>query len=153
MNLLELSLHRQLKALEIAFENLRQRCCLGSSDSDEDEDEDMDDRKPSKFRAQDRQIRRRIKRAQDIRCANEKAAIRRGALDFMMAVCVTVDTKYCSMVESVLARIEPRSIGSYVGEEREFANGSNLTKRLPAEWYRTKETSMSWHKKNRRSRP
>jgi hypothetical protein len=100
------------------------------------------------FIAQDQEIERRLNRATDICDANEKASIIRGSLDFLMVVYDRLDPGNSDRIGSILERLGPRSIGSYVDKEREFANCYELTCEVPQSLYREKETSMSWKRQD-----
>ncbi|SPJ72580.1 uncharacterized protein FTOL_02309 [Fusarium torulosum] len=96
------------------------------------------------FIAQDQEINRLLNRATSICDANEKASIIRGSLDFLMVVYNRVDPENSDGIDCILERLGPRSIGSYVDDEREFANCYEFTCEVPQSLYRDKETSMSW---------
>ncbi|KAM0248339.1 hypothetical protein ACHAP5_003510 [Fusarium lateritium] len=121
-----------------------------SDDSIPDQDEELggpateSDESSSEFTAHDEEIERLLNRATDICDANERAAIIRGSLDFLMTVCNRIYGGGPVVILSILERLGPRSIGSYVGDEREFANGYKFIFEVPDSLYRNKETSMSW---------
>ncbi|KAH7239263.1 hypothetical protein BKA59DRAFT_532086 [Fusarium tricinctum] len=103
---------------------------------------ESDDRSPE-FMAQDEEIERRLNRATDICEANERASLIRGSLDFLMVICNGMSNKP-NRVAIILERLGPRSIGSYVGKEREFTECRYSLHEVPEDLYRDKETSMSW---------
>ncbi|KAM0197766.1 hypothetical protein ACHAPA_003257 [Fusarium lateritium] len=102
------------------------------------------DESSSEFLAQDEEIERLLNRATDICDANERASIIRGSLDFLMTVYNKIYGGGPEVISAILERLGPRSIGSYVGDEREFANGYEFIFEVPESMYRDKETSMSW---------
>ncbi|KAH6959257.1 hypothetical protein DER45DRAFT_630237 [Fusarium avenaceum] len=101
------------------------------------------DESSPEFMAQDEEIERRLNRATDICEANERASLIHGSLDFLMVVCNGFSYKP-NRVPIILERLGPRSIGSYVGKEREFTECRDSLHDVPEELYRDKETSMSW---------
>jgi hypothetical protein len=99
------------------------------------------------FITQDQETNRLLDRATSICDANEKASIIRGSLDFLMVVYDRLDPENSDRIDSILERLGPRSIGSYVDDEREFANCYEFTCEVPQSLYRDKETSMSWKRR------
>ncbi|KAF4467553.1 hypothetical protein FALBO_5573 [Fusarium albosuccineum] len=118
---------------------------LSSKPTDEDEVEEKPKR-PSEFHAQDLDMEKRLEKATDICMANERASIIRGALDFYMYICLSIDSKAANKVAEIKCHLgRMASVGSYVGDEREFAkNGGIKVSLVPEEMYRNKETAMSW---------
>ncbi|KAF4415565.1 hypothetical protein F53441_14620 [Fusarium austroafricanum] len=110
----------------------------------EDEDTPYEEDSSTEFASQDEEIERRIQRASDICTSNERASILRGSLDFYLVVCDRVDSTASSRIEVILQRLGPRSIGSYVGEEKDFTKGCYCGNKVPEHLYRSKETAMSW---------
>ncbi|KAI8713872.1 hypothetical protein NCS52_01233100 [Fusarium sp. LHS14.1] len=102
------------------------------------------------FIRQDEEVERCLARAEDISRANERTAIGRGALDFFIFVCRDKNSTGNQICEHLVDRlIKHRGnlsiVGSYHGEEREFANpGTSNVSPVPAYLYRDCRSSMSW---------
>lgn len=102
------------------------------------------------FLRQDEEVERRLARAEDISRANERAAIGRGALDFLIFVCRnknSIGNQICEHLVDRLVkhRVSLPIVGSYHGEEREYANpGKSNVSPVPAHLYRDCRSSMSW---------
>ncbi|KAM6516494.1 hypothetical protein FALCPG4_014677 [Fusarium falciforme] len=101
------------------------------------------------FIQQDEEVEQRLARAEDISRANERAAIGRGALDFLIFVCRDKNSIGNQISEHLVDRlVKPRGnlsiVGSYHGEEREYANpGTSNVSPVPAHLYRECRSSMS----------
>ncbi|KAF9761459.1 hypothetical protein IL306_003804 [Fusarium sp. DS 682] len=98
----------------------------------------------SPFASQDEETLRMLRKSSDYRNANERAAILRGALDFLLTVADRVDTDASHRIGMILGRLGDRSIGSYTGEERKYANPHNSANRVQLSMYRSRETAMSY---------
>ncbi|KAF4344098.1 hypothetical protein FBEOM_1970 [Fusarium beomiforme] len=98
----------------------------------------------SPFASQDKETYRMIQKAVDYRNANERAAVLRGALDFLITVTDRVDTVASQRVSNILARLGDKSIGSYTGDEKNYANARQDANRVPLSMYRSRETAMSY---------
>ncbi|RMJ18086.1 hypothetical protein CDV36_002221, partial [Fusarium kuroshium] len=102
------------------------------------------------FVLEDEEIKRRLLRAVDISLANERAAVGRGALDFLIFVCRKSNSIGNQVSEQLVDRlIKHRGnlpvVGSYHGDEREYANpGRSNISPVPAHLYRDCHSSMSW---------
>ncbi|KAF5649520.1 uncharacterized protein FTJAE_957 [Fusarium tjaetaba] len=114
-----------------------------------DEEEELDPDSP--FAAQDLEIERRLARADAYRDANERAAILRGALDFLLVVCDRVDSVAADGIRFLLDKTGDRCLGSYTGEEKDHVNPHQYGNKVDQRLYRSKETAMSY-KSRRRSR-
>ncbi|KAF5558177.1 hypothetical protein FNAPI_5194 [Fusarium napiforme] len=114
-----------------------------------DEEEELDPDSP--FAAQDVEIERRLARADVYREANERAAILRGALDFLLVVCDRVDSVAADGIRFLLDKTGDRCLGSYTGEEKYHVNPHQYGNKVDQRLYRSKETAMSY-KSRRRSR-
>lgn len=99
---------------------------------------------------QDAIVEQRLQRAADIAMANERAAIGRGALDFLIFVCRDRDSTGNQISEHMIDRLVKHRgnlpiVASYHGEEREYANpGRSNVSPVPAHLYRDCQSSMSW---------
>ncbi|KAI8654614.1 hypothetical protein NCS57_01208000 [Fusarium keratoplasticum] len=102
------------------------------------------------FVRQDEEVEQRLARAEDISRANERAAIGRGALDFLIFVCRNKNSIGNQISEHLVDRLVKHRgnlpiVGSYHGEEREYANpGTSNVSPVPAHLYRDCRSSMSW---------
>ncbi|UPL01774.1 hypothetical protein LCI18_012708 [Fusarium solani-melongenae] len=102
------------------------------------------------FIRQDEEVEQRLARAEDISRANERAAIGRGALDFLIFVCRDKNSIGNQISEHLVDRLVKHRgnipiVGSYYGEEREYANpGTSNVSPVPAHLYRDCRSSMSW---------
>lgn len=102
------------------------------------------------FVRQDEEVEQRLARAEDISHANERAAIGRGALDFLIFVCRDKNSIGNQISEHLVDRLVKHRgnlpiLGSYHGEEREYANaGTSNVSPVPAHLYRDCRSSMSW---------
>ncbi|WAO94614.1 Hypothetical protein NCS54_01220500 [Fusarium falciforme] len=102
------------------------------------------------FIRQDEEVEQRLARAEDISWANERAAIGRGALDFLIFVCRDKNSIGNQISEHLVDRLVKHRgnlhiVGSYHGEEREYANpGTSNASPVPAHLYRDCRGSMSW---------
>ncbi|RSL54352.1 hypothetical protein CEP54_009964 [Fusarium duplospermum] len=102
------------------------------------------------FDLEDEEVEKRLARAIDISLANERAAVGRGALDFLIFVCRNRNSIGNQTSEHLVERlIKYRGnlpvVGSYHGEEREYANpGRSSVSPVPAHLYRDCHSSMSW---------
>ncbi|KAM0438564.1 hypothetical protein ACHAPT_001315 [Fusarium lateritium] len=131
---------------KLAIEKMYRELCRHSSGNDAEVT-----RQPPgpDFTEQDLEVNQRLRRAKDYCHANERAAIGRGALDFFIYVCRDKNAK-CKRI--VMERLfEHRSstpiVGSYLGEERRYANsGTSGVSPVPSHLYRDCESSMSWVK-------
>ncbi|RTE72804.1 hypothetical protein BHE90_012752 [Fusarium euwallaceae] len=118
---------------------------------DEDEEAAGISQPPSiAFVLEDEEIERRLLRAVDISLANERTAVGRGALDFLNFVCRKSNYIGNQVSEQLVDRlIKHRGnlpvVGSYHGDEREYANpGRSNVSPVPAHLYRDCHSSMSW---------
>ncbi|KAF5599268.1 hypothetical protein FPANT_3551 [Fusarium pseudoanthophilum] len=114
-----------------------------------DKEEELDPDSP--FAAQDLEIERRLARADVYRDANERAAILRGALDFLLVVCDRVDSVAAGGIRVLLDKTGNRCLGSYTGEEKYHVNPHQYGNKVDQRLYRSKETAMSYNR-GRRSR-
>ncbi|KAF5663004.1 hypothetical protein FHETE_7698 [Fusarium heterosporum] len=102
----------------------------------------------SRFLLEDSLVTGRLRQAQNYCNANEIASIIRGSLDFLMAVYDSTNPR-SERIANRLQNLGLRIIGSYVGEEREFVNREVCTFKVSEFLYRSKETSMSWKRRQR----
>ncbi|KAM0344517.1 hypothetical protein ACHAPU_007492 [Fusarium lateritium] len=100
----------------------------------------------SMFPSEDMVVGGRIAQAKIYRDVNERASIIRGSLDFLMAVW-DITHPDSQRITKKLERLRFRSIGSYVDEEKEFVNDGVCTFKVPEDLYRSKETAMSWKRR------
>ncbi|KAF4948940.1 hypothetical protein FGADI_9224 [Fusarium gaditjirri] len=103
---------------------------LEAEETSDEDDEDLDDPN-SPFAEQDVEVERCLVKAEVFRNANERTAIVRGALDFLLVVSDRVDTVAADRIGYLLHKTGDRGLGSYTGEEKdhrerrgeEFVNG------------------------------
>ncbi|KAF5704390.1 hypothetical protein FMUND_12578 [Fusarium mundagurra] len=107
-----------------------------------DEEEELDPNSP--FAAQDLEIQRRLARADVYRDANERTAIIRGALDFLLVVSDRVDSVAADRISNLLGKTGERCLGSYTGEEKDHVNPHQYGNKVNQRLYRSKETAMSY---------
>jgi hypothetical protein len=129
--------------------NLFSKSSYEETQDTSDEEEELDPDSP--FAAQDVEIQRRLARAYVYRDANERAAIIRGALDFLLVVSDRVDSVAADRIGVLLDRTGDRCLGSYTGEEKDHVNPHQYGNKVNQSLYRSKETAMSY-KRRRRSR-
>ncbi|EWG41634.1 hypothetical protein FVEG_03707 [Fusarium verticillioides 7600] len=125
--------------------NLFSKSSYEETQDTSDEEEELDPDSP--FAAQDVEIQRRLARADVHRDANERAAIIRGALDFLLVVSDRVDSVAADRIGVLLDKTGDRCLGSYTGEEKDHVNPHQYGNKVSQSLYRSKETAMSYKRR------